>query len=59
MAFEVLDEHEQGELVRKWVRANAMSILIGITIGLLLIFGFQQWKARQLQTQGEASTTYS
>lgn len=59
MAFEVLDEHEQGELVRKWVRANAMSIIIGITIGLLLIFGFQQWKARQLQTQGEASTTYS
>lgn len=59
MAFEVLDEHEQGELVRKWVRANAMSIIIGITIGLLLIFGFQQWKARQLRSQGEASTTYT
>ncbi|HOX70758.1 MAG: tetratricopeptide repeat protein [Dokdonella sp.] len=58
MAFEVLDEHEQGELVRKWLRANAMSILIGIAIGLLLIFGFQQWKARELRSHAEAATSY-
>jgi predicted negative regulator of RcsB-dependent stress response len=59
MAFEVLDEHEQGELVRKWLRANAMSIAIGIAIGLLLIFGYQQWKAREAQTRAEAATQYS
>jgi predicted negative regulator of RcsB-dependent stress response len=58
MAFEVLDEHEQGELVRKWLRANAMSIAIGIAIGLLLIFGWQQWKVRELRTQGEAAMQY-
>ena len=59
MAFEVLDEHEQGELVRKWLRANAMSIVIGIVIGLLLIFGYQQWKARVAQTRAEAATQYA
>lgn len=59
MAFEVLDEHEQGELVRKWLRTNAMSIAIGITIGLLLIFGYQQWKAREMRTFSEAAVQYS
>ncbi len=29
MAFDVLDEHEQGEQVQKWLRENALSILIG------------------------------
>jgi predicted negative regulator of RcsB-dependent stress response len=59
MAFEVLDEHEQGELVRKWLHTNAMSIAIGIGIGLLLIFGYQQWKARELRTQSEAALQYA
>lgn len=58
MAFEVLDEHEQGELVRKWLRTNAMSIAIGITIGLLLIFGYKQWKVRELRTHAEAAMQY-
>ena len=59
MAFEVLDEHEQGELVRKWVQSNAMSIAIGVVVGLLLIFGYQQWKARESRTLGEAAVQYS
>ncbi len=59
MAFEVLDEHEQGELVRKWVQSNAMSIAIGVVVGLLLIFGYQQWKARELRTLSEAAVQYS
>ena len=59
MAFEVLDEHEQGELVRKWLHTNAMSIFIGIAIGLLLIFGYQQWKARELRTQSEAASQFA
>lgn len=59
MAFEVLDEHEQGELVRKWLRANALSIAIGIGIGLLLIFGYQQWQARTARTNGEAAMQFA
>ncbi|MEO8010853.1 MAG: tetratricopeptide repeat protein [Dokdonella sp.] len=58
MAFEVLDEHEQGEVVRKWLRANVLSIAIGIGIGLAMIFGWQQWKAREQRSQAEAALQY-
>lgn len=58
MAFEVLDEHEQSELVRKWLRENLMSIVVGIAIGLLLIFGWQQWRTRTALHKAEAAAHY-
>lgn len=58
MAFDVLDEHEQGELVQKWLRQNGTSILIGIGVGFLLIFGWQQWKLHNAQHAAEAATQY-
>jgi len=58
MAFEVLDEHEQGELVQKWLRENAFSILIGVGLGLLLIFGWQQWRAHRAGHRLDAATQY-
>lgn len=58
MAFEVLDEHEQGELVQKWLRENAMSIVIGVGIGLVLIFGWQQWRAHRATHRLDAATQY-
>jgi predicted negative regulator of RcsB-dependent stress response len=58
MAFEVLDEHEQGELVQKWLRENVFTILVGIGIGLLLIFGWQQWHAHTAQRNMDAATQY-
>ena len=58
MSFELLDEHEQGELVRKWLRENAMSIVVGVGLGLVLIFGWQQWKARGVRHAAEASAQY-
>src|SRR4051812_2809654 len=58
MAFDVLDEHEQGELVQKWLRENAMSIAIGIVLGLVLIFGWQQWKAHRVQRGVQAALQY-
>jgi predicted negative regulator of RcsB-dependent stress response len=58
MAFDVLDEHEQGELVQKWLRENALSILIGIGLGLLLIFGWQQWRIHRTTHRLDAATQY-
>lgn len=58
MAFELLDEHEQGELVRKWIRENALSMVTGIGLGLLLIFGWQQWQAHRATRAAEAATQY-
>lgn len=58
MAFEVLDEHEQGEQVQKWLRENALSILIGIGLGLVLLFGWQQWRTHRAQHQMDAAVQY-
>ena len=58
MAFEVLDEHEQGELVQKWLRENALSILIGVGLGLVLIFGWQQWRSHRNAHRLDAATQY-
>jgi len=58
MAFDVLDEHEQGELVQKWLRENAMSIIIGVALGLLLIFGWQQWRGHRETHRLNAAIQY-
>ncbi|HEY6545245.1 MAG TPA: tetratricopeptide repeat protein [Dokdonella sp.] len=58
MAFDVLDEHEQGELVQKWLRENAAAIIAGIVLGLLLIFGWNQWKVHTAQKGTEAAARY-
>ena len=58
MAFEEYDKYEQSELVQKWLRENGVSIIVGIVIGLVGIFGLQQWRSHQAQTQSNASQLY-
>ena len=58
MDFDVLDEHEQGEVVQKWLRENAISIAVGVLLGLVLIFGWQQWKAHRLRHDADAAAKY-
>ncbi|MEP6483273.1 MAG: tetratricopeptide repeat protein [Rudaea sp.] len=58
MAFDVLDEHEQGELVQKWLRENVFSIIIGVALGLLLIFGYQQWTSHRGAHRLDAAAQY-
>jgi len=58
MSFDVLDEHEQGELVQKWLRENAMAIATGIALGLVLIFGWQQWKVHRAGQGAAAAAQY-
>jgi predicted negative regulator of RcsB-dependent stress response len=58
MAFDVLDEHEQGELVRKWVRENWMGIAGGVGLGLVLLFGGQQWLKHRANHNMDAATQF-
>ncbi len=58
MAFEEYDKFEQDELVRKWLRENGMSIVVGVLIGLVGIFGWQQWRSHQARNEGAASQLY-
>jgi len=40
---ELLDEHEQGERVRNWLRQNSFGLIGGLALGLALIGGGRWW----------------
>lgn len=52
------DEHEQGELVRDWLRRNGAAMVVGIAIGLGAIFGWRWWQQHQLEQGAEAGNLY-
>ena len=58
MAFEDYDQYEQSELVQKWLRENGVSIVVGVVIGLVGIFGWQQWRSHQVRNESAASQLY-
>ncbi|UXI66605.1 YfgM family protein [Tahibacter amnicola] len=58
MAFDQLDEHEQGEIVRKWMRENYASIAVGIVLGLLLVFGLHQYWGHQALSKARAAEEF-
>ena len=51
---ELLDEHEQGERVRAWLRNNGAALIGGVVLGLGAIFGWKWWQ-QQEQAQREAA----
>ena len=53
-----MDEHEQGELVRSWLRQNGGAIFGGIAIGLAGILGWQWWQHGKDQHRLDASSAY-
>jgi predicted negative regulator of RcsB-dependent stress response len=59
MAFDSYDDYEQSELIQKWLRQNGVSIIVGIALGLVLIFGYQQWKSHGARHQAEAADVYT
>ncbi len=59
MAFEEYDKYEQSELVQKWLRENGLSIVVGVAIGLVGIFGWQQWRNHQARNESDGVATLS
>ncbi len=51
-------EEEQAEAVKKWWKENGTSILAGITIGIVAIFGWRGWNSQQIINAEQASTLY-
>lgn len=58
MAFDAYDDYEQSERVQKWLRQNGLSIAMGVVIGLIAIFGYQQWRNHRVGHQMQASGLY-
>ncbi|HVF33937.1 MAG TPA: tetratricopeptide repeat protein [Candidatus Saccharimonadia bacterium] len=59
MALEMMDEHEQSEFVRNWLRQNLNAILIGIAVGIAGLIGWNQWKAMKVERAGQAQGQYA
>lgn len=58
MAIDQLDEYEQGEKVRSWLRENGSSLLTGIILGLALILGYQWYQGGQVREKENAAAQY-
>lgn len=61
MAIEVLDEHEQSELVRNWLRSNGGFLFAGLVVGIGVIVGnsfYDKWRATQIDQAGSAYAKY-
>ena len=54
-----IDEHEQGERVRTWLRKNALGILGGLALGIAAIYGWRAWVSHQASQQEQAHTAYA
>ncbi|SRR5579883_641629 len=59
MAFEDYDEYEQSEQVRKWLRENGLSVVIGVMLALALIFGWRQWQAHRASHHAQAAEKFA
>lgn len=55
---ELLDEHEQGERVRDWLRRNGIGIVGGVLIGFALIGGWKWWQGQQHVQRMQAGAAY-
>lgn len=55
---DLLDEHEQSERVRSWLRSNGAGILGGILLGLAVIGGWQWWQKQQHRQRAQAGERY-
>jgi len=55
---DLLDEHEQGQRVQRWLRDNAAGILGGVLLAVILVGGWQWWQKQRLTTLNEAHRQY-
>ena len=56
---DLLNEHEQSEQVRSWVRNNAIGLVGGVALGLGAIVGWQWWQQQQAQDRMQVSGVYA
>ena len=50
-----IDEYEQGERVRAWLRNNGSSLIGGVALGLACLGGWQWWQGQQANEKVQAA----
>lgn len=56
--MDLLSEEEQWELVKRWLRENGPSIVVGVVVALLAFAGWRWWQARGEQNEVAAVAAY-
>ena len=59
MVDHLLDEHEQSERVRGWLRQNGAGLIAGIALGLGAIGGWNWWQQNQAGQRAEMGRQYA
>lgn len=55
---DLLDEHEQSERVRTWLRKNGAGLIGGIALGIGAIIGWQWWTKQHSDNLAQANSHY-
>ncbi|MDL5364839.1 tetratricopeptide repeat protein [Xanthomonas sp. NCPPB 2654] len=55
---DLLDEHEQSERVRTWLRKNGAGLIGGIALGIGAIIGWQWWTKQHSSDLAQANARY-
>ncbi len=55
---ELKTDEEKAEEIKAWWRENGLSVVIGVGLALVGVFGWQQWQSHQLQKSEEASALF-
>jgi len=58
MAFEEYDDFEQEKLVKDWIKANWLTIVTGIVLGLGGVIGINYWKAQKQEQRYQMAAQY-
>lgn len=59
MSIDQIDEYEQGERVRNWLKNNGSSLVTGVALGLAAIGGWNWWQGRESGHRVEAAGQYA
>ena len=52
-------EHEQVEAIKRWIKENAVSTIIGVALGVAAVFGWRVWMEYQHQQGASAANEYA
>jgi predicted negative regulator of RcsB-dependent stress response len=55
---DLLDEHEQSERVRGWLRNNGAGLIGGVILGLAVILGWQWWQQQRKEASEAAGQRF-
>ena len=55
---EIDDTHEQGEIVKSWLKENGGAIVLGLVLAFGSLFGIKQWQIWDTNQRQQASAEY-